>query len=420
MKRMLKSILCFMLLLSLFATGTFSAFAQEESGTEQMSILDDEALNAAVESLLASWYVEGERLNNISFAYTYLATGDTWYYNPDVWYYPGSVYKVPMMMLMAEKEASGELTRDSDLGGYTLGEAEELILVWSNNDYAHMIRKYLGGDEVARRQYQKYSPLDESYYHSDFVDYCFFTVRYMDSVMQHLYNNSENFPNIIDSLLVAMPNNFYHLKIDPSVPIAQKYGAFQQYNANTGIIYTPNPFILTFMSDCLSYDKAEHIMGDAAKLFMDYTLSLDSKLAAYEQEKAAAEAAAAEAAAAEAEAERLRLEEEERIAREKAEEEARIEAERLAEEQRLREEAEAKARREKIALIAAVVLACLAVLGGIVLAVLRSVRKKRRERELARRRELVRQRRYGLDEEESHASFVSQSRGGRDSYRPRH
>lgn len=410
MKSMLKMALCLILALSLFASGAVPASA-EENPEEQMSILDDEAITAAVEELLASYGVTGERLNSVSFAYTYLATGDTWYYNPDEWYYPGSVYKVPMMMLMAEKEASGELTRDSDLGGYTLGQAEELILVWSNNDYAHLIRKYLGGDSVARPQYKKYAQLEDSYYHSDFVDYCFFTVRYMDQVMQHLYNNSENFPNIIDSLLVAMPNNFYHLKLDPSIQIAQKYGAFEQYNANTGIVYTPNPFILTVMSDCLSYEKAELIMADAAKLFMDYTLSLDAQLAAYEQEVAAAEAAAAEA-------ERLRIEEEERIAREKAEAEARAEAERLAEEQRLREEAEARARREKLMTIAAIVVAVLAVLGITALIVMRSVKKKRRERELARRRELVRQRRYGLDEEESHASFLSNST--RDSYRPRH
>lgn len=411
MKSMLKMALCLILALSLFAAGALPAFAEEESIEGQMSILDDAALTAAVEELLASYGVSGERLSSISFAYTYLATGDTWYYNPDEWYYPGSVYKVPMMMLMAEKEASGELTRDSDLGGYTLGQAEELILVWSNNDYAHLIRKYLGGDAVARKQYQKFSELPESYYHSDFVDYCFFTVRYMDDVMQHLYNNSENFPNVIDSLLVAMPNNFYHLKIDPSIQIAQKYGAFEQFNANTGIVYTPNPFILTIMSDCLSYDRAEHIMGDAAKLFMDYTLSLDAQLEAYEQELAAAEAAAAEA-------ERLRIEEEERIAREKAEAEAKAEAERLAEEQRLRQEAEARARREKLIKIAAAAGAVLAVLGIVALVIMRSVKKKRRERELARRRELIRQRRYGLDEEESHASFLSHS--GRDSYRPRH
>lgn len=413
MKSTLKTALCLILSLALFAVMALPAFAEEsiESVAEEMSILDEAALTALVENLLASYYIEGERLDNVSFAYTYLATGDTFYYNPDVWYYPGSVYKVPMMMLMAEKEASGELTRDSDLGGYTLGQAEELILVWSNNDYAHLIRKYLGGDEVARQQYKKFSPQEDSYYHSDFVDYCFFTVRYMDDVMQHLYNNSENFPNIIDSLLVAMPHNFYHLKIDPSIQIAQKYGAFEQYNANTGIVYTPNPFILTIMSDCLSYDKAEHLMADAAKLFMDYTLSLDAQLAAYEQQVAEAEAAAAEA-------ERLRIEEEERIAREKAEAEAEAERQRLAEEQRLREEAEAAARREKIMKIAAIVAACLVMLGIVALIIRRRIRKKRLERELARRRELVRQRRYGLDEAESHASFIS--RNGRDSYKPRH
>ena len=186
--------------------------------------------------------ISEDRRENISIVYTYLGTGDSWSYNADTWRYPASMYKVPMLMVLAERVAKGELTQESDIGGMTLAKTEDLVLIWSNNEQAHVVRKYLGGDPVARKLYQAYSPQEESYYHSDFIDYCYFTARYMDDVMQTLYNNQSNFPNIMDCLKVAMPDRYYHLNIDPSYVVAQKYGTFKEFNNNTGIIFTPNPF----------------------------------------------------------------------------------------------------------------------------------------------------------------------------------
>lgn len=404
---------CISLVLVLLTALTFSAVAfgaeaAEDGAAEEMSIIDEAALTAAVEELLAAYGISGERLNHISFAYTYLATGDTWYYNPDTWYYPASMYKVPMMMVLAEREYEGELSPDSDINGISLADAEEIILVHSNNDYAHVVRNYLGGDAAARPLYKKYSSLDDSYYHSDFVDYCYFTVRYMDDVMQTLYNEPERFPNITECLLRAMPYDFFHLRLDPSIPIAQKYGAYLEFHSTTGIIYSENPFILTVMSDCLSYEKAEALAGDAAMHFYNYTLGLDEKLALYEQELAEAERLAAEEKRrAEEEAARLAAEEAER---KRLEEEARI-----AEEKRIAEEAAAAARKEKLikyAMLGAAVLAVAALIIGLIRS---NLSRRRRERELAWRREEERRRRYDLSQQQSHASFHS-----RDDYRGRH
>lgn len=352
-------------------------------GEESLSVLDEAALSSLVTTLMDAYYISEENRDNISFAYTYTATGDSWYYNADKWIYSASMYKVPLMMILAEKEANNLLARDSQLKGITLGEAEELILVWSNNDYAHLMLNYLGGDQPARERYKVYSSLDNSYYHSDFVNYSFFTARFMDDVMQTLYNEPERFPNIIDCLKRAMPENFYHLKIDPSIPIAQKYGAYEQYNSNTGIIYTPNPFILTVMSDCLSYDKAELFMADAAKLFMDYTLSLDARLEEIEQQRLAEEEAE-RLAAEQAEKEWLAKEEAERQRAEQEERErlAAEEAERV----RLAEEA-AKQQRQKF-----IFMACAGGAGLVLvlLVILLAARSRRKRRERAHRREYER------------------------------
>lgn len=358
--------------------------------TEHISILDEEKIQMLVDNLMANSGISEDRRENVSIVYTYLGTGDSWYYNADTWRYPASMYKVPMLMVLAERVAKGELTQDSDIGGMTLAKTEDIVLIWSNNEQAHVVRKYLGGDATARKLYQAYSPLEESYYHSDFIDYCYFTARYMDDVMQTLYNNQSNFPNIMDCLKVAMPDRYYHLNIDPSYVVAQKYGTFKEFNNNTGIIFTPNPFILTVMTEHMSIEAAEAFMGQAAKVFLDYTLEVDTQLAAHKQMIAEKEAKAAEEA-------RIAAEEAERKAREEAEAAAQAERERLAEIERLQKEAEAKARREKFMDMAIKVLAVAVVVGVAALILLRAYRKKRRAQEEAYEKEMQRRRRYGID-----------------------
>ena len=120
---------------------------------EHPSILDEEKIQLLVDNLMDTSGISEDRRENISIVYTYLGTGDSWYYNADTWRYPASMYKVPMLMVLAERVAKGELTQESDIGGMTLAKTEDLVLIWSNNEQAHVVRKYLGGDPVARKLY---------------------------------------------------------------------------------------------------------------------------------------------------------------------------------------------------------------------------------------------------------------------------
>ena len=289
--------------------------APEDTDDNGTTILDEAAITEKVDALIKQ-YTDVSLVNSstLAIAYTYLATGDSWYYNPDMWFYSASIYKVPLMMIMAEKESNGEITQDTDIMGLPLSQVEQVVLVDSNNDYAHNTMSYLTGEtekksyeKATRPMYQEYSSLPESYYHSDFVNYSYFTARFMDDVMCTLYNDQSRFPNIIGLLKTAQPDRYYHLNLGNTYDIAQKYGYYKdsrsdEWHNNTGIIYTPNPIVLTVMTE--NAKGAEQFMGDLAELFVNYTLDLDNQLADYkaEQERIAAEEAAAEQAAAEAEA----------------------------------------------------------------------------------------------------------------------
>ncbi len=304
-KRILALLLCLALLggTAAFAEGNYIPPEEEDYG-----ILDPDALQQIVDA-----YCDRKGLNreNISVGFCYTATGDTWYYNPDTWYYSASMYKVPVMMILAERYKAGEITDETRISGLTLAEANEYILVYSHNDYAHAMMHYIGTDAECRTLYQDYAELPKEYYVQDFYDYSYFTARFMTQVMKTLYYEQERFPNVIDHLLLAQPGQYFKAGIT-DVPVAQKYGNFQdsmgrQFTHDTGIIYTDNPFILTIMSKNMGQSDA--VVADFCHDFEDYARTLDAALPAYEL---------AQQQAAEEEARRLAEEEEQRRLAEEA------------------------------------------------------------------------------------------------------
>ena len=301
MSKLFQSLLA---LLLCFALLTPSAALAEEA---EPSILDDAAIQAMLDEYIASHDINPE---NISVGYVYTATGDTWFYNADKWYYSASMYKVPLMMILAEKEHKGELTRDSEVKGLKLGYAEEVILTYSHNDYAHLMMSALAPTEPdCRDLYKQYAQLPDDYYVSDFRDYSYFTARFMTQVMTTLFTEPERFPNVIDCLLNAQPEDYYNLTLG-QYDIAQKYGSYRDnswrdWNHTAAIIYLPNPIILTVMT--LDNPTAELTIAEVGKLFADYSLGLDSKLEQYRAEQEAARLAAEEEARRQAEEEERRL-----------------------------------------------------------------------------------------------------------------
>ena len=157
---MRKKIVSLLLTLALFCGAALPAYADEadmakvEGGMEitpeyadevrtmrNGGIFNDEELEQMVETFIAEHKLKKE---NFSLGFVYTATGDSWYYNPDAWYYPGSMYKIPLMMLLAEQVSSGMLAQDDVIEGISVSQYEEYILTYSNNDYAHTMRAYLG------------------------------------------------------------------------------------------------------------------------------------------------------------------------------------------------------------------------------------------------------------------------------------
>lgn len=389
-----KTVLSLLLALALFASVSLPAFADEadvakgETSMEitpeyaeevrQMrgdSILDTEELDRLAEEFITEHKLKKE---NTAFGYCYLETGDEYYYNGDTWFYPGSVYKVPLMMLIAEKVSAGELEQDGDFMGMPLRTVEEYILTYSNNDWAHNVRRWLhdgAGDQVWRKAAMAYADMDESYYSPDYADYCYYTARYITRVLETLYyGGEERFPNVIPCMLGGNPVNYFKLSDEMrQYEIAQKYGSFvdqnyRNWNATVGIIYTEHPIVVSVLT--LDAPNAEKVLSDTAILFTNYTKQVDGRLDAYRE--------------AQAEAERQRREEERAAEEQRAAEQQAVQ-EQQAEIQRREEVKEKQKGLRSMALIVGIAGGALA-LGLIVGAVLTSRRNKRKRYETYRRR----------------------------------
>lgn len=312
-KRILSAVLCLCTLLACVP----AAFA-DGTDAEEMKIFNDSEIENIIKDYLSSRSISAEK---VSIGFCYTATGDEWFMNGDEWIYPASLYKVPLMMLLAEKVSSGELTQESNIGGMSVGQIEEYIIVYSNNDWAHTIRAYLGGDEAWRAEAKKYARLSDADYSADYMTYCYFTARYMTEVIETLYASPETFPNVIECMGQAKPGEYLRTNIEGQYTVAQKYGSYIEPNGTwnnhaAGIIYTPNPIIVTVMTR--NVDNYNAVIGDIAELLTSYALTLDEKLEIFEQQKLAAQVAAEQAEADRAAAEQRAAEEAERAAAEKA------------------------------------------------------------------------------------------------------
>lgn len=295
--------------------GNLVSGALAEYAPGSLGVIDGNALQKMIED-----YVKENSLNttgrDISVGFCYLATGDTWYYNENVWYYSASLYKVPVAMLLAEREAAGEITRDTFFENqYYSGTLEKLqyqSIVNSNNDTGHAMVEWMGGTYSGKcaDQIKKYASLADAEYPSSFTEYSYYSAKFYTQVLKTLYNNSEAYPKVIEYMKQAVPNHYLRLNLEGKYEIAQKYGAFEETKASRnnnhagGIIYTPNPIVVTVMSANIpSYEK--HI-GNIAQMLADYALTLDEALgqqqaaAALEAQQQAEQYAAQQAAAQQA------------------------------------------------------------------------------------------------------------------------
>ena len=201
------------------------------------ALIDAAELQKMMDDFVAEYSLD-KQSRSISVGFCYLKTGDTWYYNADKWYYSASMYKVPVAMLLAERELAGEITQDTvfenQYSTNSLAELERRSIVNSDNNTGHAMVEWMGGTYAGKcaDQIIKYTDLPKSYFPQDFFDYSYYNVEFYTQVLKTLYNNPEQFPHVLDLMKQAQPGAYLRTNLEGKYDVAQKYGAFEEVKAN--------------------------------------------------------------------------------------------------------------------------------------------------------------------------------------------
>ena len=224
-----------------------------------------ESLGEALTRYLASRYLSSY---NVKIGWYDLDSGEEWYLDGDSYMECASTYKLPLAMIYAYKIAAGELSLDDKIGPYVLRDALENMLVNSNNAAGFTLRDYVAGDVGEYRRLQAaYSGLREEDISPAFYHYNRFSPRFMIGTLRTLYDNPERYGLIIDHLKQAQPNQYFSL-CRGETEVAHKYGAYEEYVCDSGIIYTERPFLLCVMT--YKVNGARFLIGQIARIAMDY------------------------------------------------------------------------------------------------------------------------------------------------------
>ena len=161
-EKLLSTVLVLVMMLSM-QMRSLPAFAEES--TEEALPLTQTLPSAALEGghidgdVLKQWvdaYLEENHWNHpgcdLTVAFWYSGTDETWFYNADEWLGCVNWYKLPVCMHYAEELKSGALTKESVVTGITLEYAMTTVLENSSGPSIYsLVTAYRCGEGVCRR-----------------------------------------------------------------------------------------------------------------------------------------------------------------------------------------------------------------------------------------------------------------------------
>ena len=252
------------------STGTADEASPEPETPEavqesEKSFLDADRLDEDVREILKK---AGAKEENVSVALKFPETGETYYFNADRWLYTASLCKLPVAMTYAHKLKTGELEKKKGKSGDTY--ALEKILVNSSYSYYSNIAKKIYGKvntQEEKAQALAYSGLDEDLVPEDYLTSQRYSARFFLGIVEELYENSEEYPEVIDKMKKASPVTYFRLKIRKKYPVAQKYGSDRDVVHAAGIIYTDCPILLVVMTTGKDDSVGNRVIGNIADYF---------------------------------------------------------------------------------------------------------------------------------------------------------
>lgn len=231
---------------------------------------DGKDWDQVIEEFLAQYNAkEGQ----VTIGYYNTVTGEEHYYDPDRYMISGSMYKVPLCMVFAEKEANGEIEwEDLSKSGYRFGVLVEGAIVHSNNDYAAMLWKQIGTYHHYREVIAPYMGEDPETADDKYYENNFFTARQVISCLKLLYSEEDTYGHILELMKEGQKDEYFR-RYEDRYEVAHKYGYLAEgyilHLNDCGVIFTDDPYLLVCFTS--GVEKPYEVLGRLCTLMSDYT-----------------------------------------------------------------------------------------------------------------------------------------------------
>lgn len=211
----------------------------------------------------------------IGITYLDLATGQNVSINGNQLFYGASTTKVPLVMLISDKVAAGELSWNQQVkydkkyyeegtgtlqgnlkASYKLSDLATLSITVSDNIAKNMLYSLLGGNEAGIKQiYSTYLGKESQTGKNEISS------SDAAAILEQLYNQSSENKDY-QTLLNNMQRTVFHKRLETrgtAGHLAHKIGTYEDEVHDTGIFYNAHPYVLTVYTNKLK--NAENVIA---------------------------------------------------------------------------------------------------------------------------------------------------------------
>lgn len=254
------------------------ASAEPVSTEEEMII--EETIDTNMEQLINEIRTKNNlNENNFYFFYYNIEEKKYYFYNENIYFTAASTIKVPVCMLYYDKIANGELSLsdtllyskgDYEAGGgrtatdYSVGKKIpisyliEQTIVNSDNTALNILVNNIGYRKC-KEELTKYTDIElpEKFYTSNITN-----VSYYYDILQYLYQNANKYSELISYMKKSSEGIYLKANL-PQYEVAHKYGSYDGYVHDYGIIYGKNTYLVgVFTKDI---EDASDLIADIGK-----------------------------------------------------------------------------------------------------------------------------------------------------------
>ena len=224
----------------------------------------------------------GLNSSNFGFFFYNINTREYYFYNENKYFTAASTVKVPVAMLYYDKINAGEITKEDTLlyksSAYEAGAGDvtlkykagtnipysvllKELIVNSDNTANNILIGNIGFDKY-RFEIAKYSDRELS---SKFYDSNVTCSAYSYDVIKYLYKHSDEYQELIENMKKSSYGKYLKEYLDYDV--AHKYGSYNGYVHDYGIIYGKDTYIVGVFTK--GKNNADKLIANIGKRFID-------------------------------------------------------------------------------------------------------------------------------------------------------